>query len=122
MEFFENIMSGLGDTPLAALRRFHPEGAWLAAKLEWFNPGSSVKDRIAPALIEAGEKSGKLAPGEAIVEPSSGAAAAGARRVARELPGSAVVVTLFPDSGERYLSKMNKQSLGQHGLLADTEG
>jgi cystathionine beta-synthase len=82
MEFFENIMSGLGNTPLVALRRFHPEGAWLAAKVEWFNPGSSVKDRIAPALIEAGEKSGQLAPGGTIVEPTSGNTGVGLAMVA----------------------------------------
>ena len=55
-----------------ALRRFHPQGALLAAKIESFNPGSSVKDRIGAALIEAGERSGELKPGGTIVEPTSG--------------------------------------------------
>ena len=52
---------------------------------------------------------------------SSGAAAAGAREVAESLPDDAVVVTLFPDSGERYLSKLNKDWMGKHGLLAESE-
>ncbi|MGH9361810.1 MAG: pyridoxal-phosphate dependent enzyme, partial [Thermoanaerobaculia bacterium] len=62
----------MGNTPLVALRRFHPQGALLAAKLESFNPGSSVKDRIALPMIEAGERSGQLKPGGTIVEPTSG--------------------------------------------------
>ena len=72
MEIYDDILATLGNTPLVALRRFHPAGALLAAKVESFNPGSSVKDRIAVALIEAGEKSGQLKPGGTIVEPTSG--------------------------------------------------
>ena len=52
---------------------------------------------------------------------SSGAAAAGARMVARDLPAHALVVTLFPDSGERYLSKLNEDWLREHGLLDPDE-
>ena len=48
---------------------------------------------------------------------SSGAAVEGARRVAREAPAEALVVTLIPDSGERYLSKLNAAWMGQKGLL-----
>lgn len=72
MEIYEHILETLGDTPLVALRRYHPEGALLAAKVESFNPGSSVKDRIGLAMIEAGERSGQLEPGGTIVEPTSG--------------------------------------------------
>jgi cystathionine beta-synthase len=72
MEIHENILETLGNTPLVRLARFHTGPAILAAKVEYFNPGSSVKDRIAPALIEAGEKAGLLRPGGTIVEPTSG--------------------------------------------------
>jgi cystathionine beta-synthase len=72
MEIYDDILQTLGDTPLVRLRRFHPQGATLAAKLEWFNPGGSVKDRIGVAMIEAGEKAGLLRPGGTIVEPTSG--------------------------------------------------
>jgi len=58
MEIHEHILETLGDTPLVRLRRFHPTGAALAAKLEYFNPGGSVKDRIGTAMIEAGERAG----------------------------------------------------------------
>ena len=72
MEIYEHILETLGDTPLVKLRRYHPEGALLAAKIESFNPGGSVKDRIGLAMIEAGERAGLLAPGGTIVEPTSG--------------------------------------------------
>jgi len=72
MQIYEDILETLGNTPLVKLRRFHPDGALVAAKIESFNPGASVKDRIGVALIEAGERSGALKPGGTIVEPTSG--------------------------------------------------
>jgi cystathionine beta-synthase len=72
MEIYENILETLGNTPLVKLGRFHPGPATLAAKVEAFNPGGSVKDRIGVAMIEAGEKAGLLQPGGTIVEPTSG--------------------------------------------------
>ncbi|MDR1052194.1 MAG: cysteine synthase A [Deltaproteobacteria bacterium] len=65
----------IGGTPLAELAKFaasHRAGARLLAKLEFFNPLSSVKDRIGLAMVEAAERGGRLAPGGVIVEPSSG--------------------------------------------------
>ena len=72
MEIHENVLALMGNTPLVKLGRFHTGEALLAAKLEVFNPGGSVKDRIGIAMIEAGEKSGALKPGGTIVEPTSG--------------------------------------------------
>ena len=72
MEIYENILETLGNTPLVKLGRFHPGPGTLAAKVESFNPGGSVKDRIGIAMIEAGEKAGLLKPGGTIVEPTSG--------------------------------------------------
>src|SRR3954465_11247634 len=72
MEIYENILETMGNTPLVKLGRFHSGPATLAAKIESFNPGSSVKDRIGIAMIEAGEKAGLLKPGGTIVEPTSG--------------------------------------------------
>ncbi|MGE5234266.1 MAG: PLP-dependent cysteine synthase family protein [Acidobacteriota bacterium] len=72
MQMLENILGTLGNTPLVKLRRFSPDGALVAAKIEYFNPGSSVKDRIGIAMIEAAERQGKLRPGMTIVEPTSG--------------------------------------------------
>lgn len=72
MQIYDDILATMGNTPLVKLRRFHPTGALIAAKLEFFNPGSSVKDRIGAALIDAGEREGLLEPGGTIVEPTSG--------------------------------------------------
>jgi cysteine synthase A len=64
--------ASIGNTPLVELTRFAAGGARVFAKLEWFNPGGSVKDRIAKAMLDAAERQGLLAPGATIVEPTSG--------------------------------------------------
>ncbi len=69
----EHVLELIGRTPLVRLNRLPPPGAaqvW--AKLERFNPGGSVKDRIGLAMIEAAEAAGQLKPGDVIVEPTSG--------------------------------------------------
>jgi cystathionine beta-synthase len=73
MRIAASVIDLVGNTPLVYLDRVrHPKGARVAAKLEMFNPGSSVKDRIGLPLIRAGEKAGLLKPGGTIVEPTSG--------------------------------------------------
>jgi cysteine synthase A len=67
-----NITAAVGATPLVQITRLAPEGARVLAKLESFNPCSSIKDRIALAMIEAAEQAGCLKPGTLIVEPTSG--------------------------------------------------
>ena len=68
-----DLLSTIGDTPLVELTRLSPApGVRLFAKLEWANPTGSVKDRVALAMIEAGERSGELTAGRTILEPSSG--------------------------------------------------
>ena len=63
----------IGNTPLVKINKLFPDSqATVLAKLEFYNPASSVKDRIGPPLIAAGEESGKLQPGGTIVEPTSG--------------------------------------------------
>ena len=69
----EDITSTFGDTPLVRLNRLtEGTGAEVVAKLEYFNPGSSVKDRLAVALVDAAEESGTLPTGGTIVEATSG--------------------------------------------------
>ncbi|GAB4355502.1 MAG: cysteine synthase A [Immundisolibacter sp.] len=69
---FDDITQTIGNTPLVRIRRMIESDATVLAKLEFFNPLSSVKDRIGLAMIEAAEKSGRLAPGGEIIEPTSG--------------------------------------------------
>ncbi len=70
---FENIIDAIGRTPLVKINRLAPSGAaTIYAKLECFNPCSSVKDRIGAAMIETAERDGRLRQGMTIVEPTSG--------------------------------------------------
>ncbi len=71
MEIHEDIVATVGDTPLVRLGRLHPPGN-LVAKVEYMNPGGSVKDRIGLPMIERAERNGWLQPGGTIVEPTSG--------------------------------------------------
>ncbi len=66
------LTGAIGSTPLVELPRFARGAARLFAKLEWFNPGGSVKDRIARAMLDDAEERGLLAPGGTIVEATSG--------------------------------------------------
>jgi cysteine synthase len=69
----QNIIELMGNTPLVQLNRVTGEaGATVVAKLEFYNPASSVKDRIGVSMIEAAEKAGKIGPDTIILEPTSG--------------------------------------------------
>ena len=67
-----NLTELIGRTPLLEVKGHEGQGARILLKLEYFNPGGSVKDRIALAMIEDAEASGKLKPGGTIIEPTSG--------------------------------------------------
>jgi cystathionine beta-synthase len=70
---YPTLLELVGGTPIVRLDRISPPGgARILAKLEFLNPGGSVKDRIGLAMIEAAERDGKLKPGGTIVEPTSG--------------------------------------------------
>ena len=69
----KNILERVGGTPLVELSgRLNKGGARVLVKVESFNPGGSVKDRIAVAMVEAAEEAGTLKPGATIIEPTSG--------------------------------------------------
>jgi cystathionine beta-synthase len=75
---YPTLLELVGNTPIVRLDRLSPRGgARLLAKLEYLNPGGSVKDRIGLAMIEAAERDGTLRPGGTIVEPTSGNTGAG---------------------------------------------
>jgi cystathionine beta-synthase len=73
MKYFKNILGTIGDTPLIKLNNITAEMSTLVlAKVEFFNPGSSVKDRMALKMVEDAESDGRLKPGGTIVEGTSG--------------------------------------------------
>ena len=92
----ENVLQLVGRTPLVALNKY---SAWrgvetpIVAKVEYFNPGGSVKDRIALAMIEAAEASGELQPGGTIIEPTSGNTGVGLALVAA-VKGYRLILTM----------------------------
>jgi len=68
----DDVTSLIGNTPLVRINRLIESGATVAAKLEFYNPASSVKDRIGVSIIDAAERAGELKPGGTIVEATSG--------------------------------------------------
>src|SRR5215471_4441241 len=85
MRYYESIVGLIGNTPLVRLRRVTAGiEALVLAKVEYFNPGGSVKDRIAVRMIDAAEKAGLLQAGGTIVEPTSGNTGVGLALVAQE--------------------------------------
>lgn len=96
MRVYENITQLIGKTPLMELTNYEKEHqlkAKLLAKLEYFNPAGSVKDRIAAAMIRDAEQSGALKPGSVIIEPTSGNTGIGLAAVAAS-KGYRVILTM----------------------------
>jgi len=71
LEIHDNVVAAIGETPLIRLSRLHAPGN-LVAKVEYMNPGGSIKERIAVTMIDTAERAGLLGPGGTIVEPTSG--------------------------------------------------
>ncbi len=93
----QSVLDLVGGTPLVRLTRLpKPEGATVLAKLESLNPGGSVKDRIAVAMIEDAERRGVLKPGGTLVEPTSGNTGIGLAMVAA-VKGYRLILTM-PDN------------------------
>src|SRR5256884_2483047 len=94
---YDNICQVIGNTPVVRLNRIPKEGwAEVLVKLESFNPGGSVKDRIGLSMIEAAERQGRLKPGGMIVEPTSGNTGIGLAMVCAA-KGYKVILTMPDD-------------------------
>jgi len=92
-----SVLELIGDTPMVRLNRLpRPGGAGVVAKLESVNPGGSVKDRIAVAMLEAAEEQGRLRPGSTIVEPTSGNTGIGLA-MAAAVKGYRLILTMPDD-------------------------
>ncbi|MEN9706788.1 MAG: hypothetical protein RIS31_354, partial [Actinomycetota bacterium] len=109
MAIYDNITQVVGNTPLVRINHINEGQAEILAKLEFYNPSASVKDRIGIAMVDAAEASGQLKPGGSIVEATSGntgiaLAMAGAAR------GYEVILTM-PDS----MSKERRTLLRAYG-------
>ncbi len=117
----ESALELIGNTPLLKLNGYSKKagvtGATILAKLEYLNPAGSVKDRVALAMIEEAEKSGKLKPGATIIEPTSGNTGIGLAAVAAA-KGYKAILTL-PDT----MSVERRNLLKAYGAeLVLTEG
>src|SRR4051812_1279917 len=93
MAKFANILGTVGNTPVVKVSKLAPPGVNLYVKIEAFNPLGSVKDRLALGVIEDAEKSGKLKPGQTVIEATSGNTGIGLAMVCAQ-KGYPLVVTM----------------------------
>ena len=93
---YNSLTSIIGNTPMLKIKPFEGQKAEIIVKLEYFNPGGSVKDRIALEMIEDAEREGALAAGGTIIEPTSGNTGVGLAWVGRS-KGYNVILTM-PDT------------------------
>src|SRR5690606_24190646 len=118
----KNDITGLiGETPIVKLNRTVDEdSADIYLKLEFFNPGSSVKDRIALAMVERAEEEGILKPGDTIIEPTSGNTGIGLALVAAAKGYNLVVV--MPDTMSQERRNLLKAFGAQLHLTPGAKG
>lgn len=90
---FESVLDTVGDTPVIRINKLAPEHVTIYVKAEFFNPAASVKDRLALNIIEEGERTGALSPGQTVVEASSGNTGIGLAMVCAQ-KGYPLVITM----------------------------
>ncbi|QGX97164.1 cysteine synthase A [Roseovarius faecimaris] len=90
---YDSVLETIGDTPTIRVNNLAPDGVELYVKAEAFNPGASVKDRLAISIIEAAERDGRLKPGQTVVEATSGNTGIGLAMVCAQ-KGYPLVITM----------------------------
>ncbi|MAM04601.1 MAG: cystathionine beta-synthase [Flavobacteriales bacterium] len=101
MKYFNNIVETIGDTPLVKLNKVISTNALVLAKVETFNPGNSIKDRMALKMIEDAEKDGRLKKGGVIIEGTSGNTGMGLALVAIQKGYKCIFVLADKQSKEK---------------------
>src|SRR5215204_184526 len=101
MARYENILQTIGNTPVVKVGKLAPAGIDLYVKIEAFNPLGSVKDRLALGVIEDAERTGKLKPGQTVIEATSGNTGIGLAMVCAQKGYPLVVTMAEPFSVER---------------------
>ena len=114
------VLERIGTTPLVRINKLGSTHAEVVAKVEFFNPGGSVKDRIALAMIEAAEKGGLLRPGSLIIEPTSGNTGVGLALVAA-VKGYKLILTM-PETMSIERRKLAAAYGAEIVLTAGTDG
>src|SRR5580658_316310 len=90
---FDSILETIGRTPVVRIKKLAPEQVRLFVKIEAFNPMGSIKDRLALGVIEDAERTGRLRPGQTVIEATSGNTGIGLAMVCAE-KGYPLVVTM----------------------------
>lgn len=116
-KIYNSILEKIGSTPLVRINKLNEGGAEVLVKVEYFNPGGSVKDRVGLAMIEKAEEEGKLKAGSLIIEPTSGNTGIGLA-LAAAVKGYRLILTM-PDT----MSIERRKLLAAYGAeLVLTEG
>lgn len=121
MKIYENLSELIGKTPLLKLNRFgeaYGLKANIYAKLEYFNPAGSIKDRVAFEMIDAAEKEGTLKEGSVIIEPTSGNTGIGLAAIAAARGYRAIII--MPDTMSEERKKLMK-AYGSELILTEGE-